>query len=79
MSDLLERDPQLAARRPLVPLPHPALGEFGHMRTPLDFSRSTSVPFRAPNMGEHDRAIATEICGLSPQRFDELLEQGVFR
>lgn len=79
MSDLLQRDPQLAARRPLVPLPHPALGEFGHMRTPLDFSRSTILPFRAPNMGEHDRAIATEICGLSPQRFDELLEQGVFR
>ena len=79
MADLMERDAQLEARRPLVPLEHPLLGTFGHMRTPLDFSRSTPLPFRAPNMGEHNRRIALDICGLSPARVDELETLGVFR
>ena len=79
MSDLMERDPHLAARHALVPLAHPLLGEFGHMRTPVDFSRSTASPFRAPNLGEHNREIATEICGLSPSRFEELEKLGVFK
>jgi len=79
MSDLMERDPQLMARRPLMPLRHALLGEFGHMRTPVDFSRSTLSPFRAPNLGEHNRQIATGICGLAPARFEELEKLGVFR
>ena len=79
VSDLLERDAQLLARRPLVPLTHPLLGEFGHMRTPIDFSRSTASSFRAPNMGEHNRQVAMEICGLSPSRLEELEKLGVFR
>jgi crotonobetainyl-CoA:carnitine CoA-transferase CaiB-like acyl-CoA transferase len=78
MSDLFD-DPQLQSRRPLVMLPHPLLGEFGHVRTPLDFSRSTSTPFRAPGMGEHVRRIATEICDLLPERIDALEKLEVFR
>jgi crotonobetainyl-CoA:carnitine CoA-transferase CaiB-like acyl-CoA transferase len=78
MSDLMN-DPQLQARQPLVPLHHPLLGEFGHMRTPLDFSRATTAPFRAPSMGEHNRQIATELCGLPPARFEALEQMGVFR
>jgi len=62
-----------------VPLAHPLLGEFGHMRTPIDFSRSTTSSFRAPNMGEHNRQVAMEICGLSPSRLEELEKLGVFR
>jgi crotonobetainyl-CoA:carnitine CoA-transferase CaiB-like acyl-CoA transferase len=79
MSDLMDRDVQLQSRRPLVPLPHPALGEFGHMRTPIGFSRSTTAPFRAPGMGEHNREIVTGIGGLSPERFAELEQLEVFR
>jgi crotonobetainyl-CoA:carnitine CoA-transferase CaiB-like acyl-CoA transferase len=79
MSDLMERDAQLAARHPLLPLVHPLLGEFGHMRTPIDFSRCTTSPFRAPGMGEHNRQIATEICGLTASRCEELETLGVFR
>jgi crotonobetainyl-CoA:carnitine CoA-transferase CaiB-like acyl-CoA transferase len=78
MSDLFD-DAQLQARRPLVPMRHPLLGEFGHMGTPIAFSRSTATPYRAPGMGEHNRRIATEICGLSPSKFEELDRQGVFR
>ena len=79
ISDLIERDPQIRARGSLVNLPHPLLGEFGHMRTPIDFSRSRGVPFRAPNMGEHDRRIVREICGLPDSRVAELEKLGVFK
>jgi len=79
MSDLMERDPQIQARRPLVPLHHPLLGEFGHMATPIAFSRCVAAPFRAPAMGEHNRTIAGQICGLSASRIDELEQQGVFK
>lgn len=79
MADLFERDPQIRARGALVPLSHPLLGEFGHMRTPIDFSRAGGVPFRAPNMGEHNRRIAREISGLSEERLAELEQLGVFK
>ena len=79
MSDLMERDGHLEMRLPLVPLEHPHLGFFGHMRTPINFSRSRTHAFRAPNMGEHNRQIATEVCGLSPERFEALEKLGVFR
>jgi crotonobetainyl-CoA:carnitine CoA-transferase CaiB-like acyl-CoA transferase len=78
MAELFD-DAQLQSRRPLVPLVHPSLGEFGHVRTPIDFSRSTVTPFRAPSMGEHDRQIAVDICGLTPARYAALADLGVFR
>ena len=79
MSDLMEHDEHLRARHPLLALEHPLLGEFGHMRTPLAFSRSTTSPFRAPGMGEHNRQVAMEICGLSAARVEALEKLGVFR
>jgi crotonobetainyl-CoA:carnitine CoA-transferase CaiB-like acyl-CoA transferase len=79
VSELVERDPQIQARGSLLPLLHPLLGEFGHMRTPIDFSRSCGAPFRAPGMGEHNQHVALSICGLSQARFEELERQGVFK
>jgi crotonobetainyl-CoA:carnitine CoA-transferase CaiB-like acyl-CoA transferase len=79
MADLVERDPQIRARGSLIALRHPLLGEFGHMRTPIDFSRSRAAPFRAPGMGEHNQHIAREVCGVSQARFEELETQGVFQ
>jgi crotonobetainyl-CoA:carnitine CoA-transferase CaiB-like acyl-CoA transferase len=79
MQDLFERDPQIEARRALVPLEHPILGTFGHVRTPIDFSCSRPRPYRAPSMGEHNRQIATLLCGISNERIDELERSGVFK
>lgn len=79
MEDLCERDPQLRARHVLLPLDHAVLGRFGHVRTPIDFSASRPQPFRAPSIGEHNRAIAQALCGLSPARIDELERLGVFK
>jgi crotonobetainyl-CoA:carnitine CoA-transferase CaiB-like acyl-CoA transferase len=79
IEDLLERDPQLKARRSLVPLDHALLGTFGHMRTPLTFSRSQLRPFRAPSIGEHSQSIARDICGIDAARVLQLDALGVFQ
>jgi crotonobetainyl-CoA:carnitine CoA-transferase CaiB-like acyl-CoA transferase len=79
IEDLLERDPQIAARSAMIPLDHAVLGRFGHVRTPINFSASTVAPFRAPSIGEHSADIARELCGLSEARIDELQKLGVFK
>ncbi len=79
IEDLMERDPQIAARGALITLDHEALGPFGHVRAPITFSRSRIAPFRAPRIGEHCREIARELAGLSQERIDALERLGVFR
>lgn len=79
IEDLLERDPQIAARGALVTLDHPLLGTFGHVRTPMTFSHSVVAPYRAPRIGEHSHAIARELSGLSEARIAELEAAGVFK
>lgn len=79
IEDLIDGDTALLDRGALVTLDHPALGAFGHVRTPVSFSRDTVAPYRAPGMGEHGEAIAAEIAGLSLERIGELAAAGVFR
>jgi crotonobetainyl-CoA:carnitine CoA-transferase CaiB-like acyl-CoA transferase len=77
--DMIERDPQLIGRGALVTLPHPLLGPFGHIATPLRLSRDAFQPYRAPRMGEHLAEVAAGICGLSPERIAQLESAGVFQ
>ncbi|MEO5706273.1 MAG: CoA transferase [Alteraurantiacibacter sp.] len=77
--DLIENDPQMAQRGALVMLDHPLLGPFGHLATPIRFSRDIPAPFRAPGMGEHAHDVAAEICGLDAATIASLDDQGVFR
>ena len=79
IEEVLEADPQIAARCPLLPIEHPLLGEFGHMRTPMQLSRTKIEMFRAPGIGEHSKSIARELTGLSDSRIDELESLGVFQ
>jgi crotonobetainyl-CoA:carnitine CoA-transferase CaiB-like acyl-CoA transferase len=79
IEDLLERDPALAARGALVALPHPKLGAFGHVRTPIGFSAHDLEPYRAPGIGEHNREVVCGIAGLSPGRLAALIESGVMK
>jgi len=78
IEDMVENDPGLIARDALVELKHPLLGPFGHMRTPLSFTRHHPRPFRAPGMGEHSEHIARTITGLSGETVKALKEAGVF-
>ena len=77
--DMIDRDPQLNGRGALVTLDHPILGPFGHIATPISFSRDSFAPFRAPGMGEHAHAIARDLCGLTNARIAELEAAGVFQ
>ena len=79
VEDLLEFDPQLAARGCLMVLPHPLLGPFGHMRTPMTLPGHELQPYRAPSIGEHSLSIAQTIGGLEPARIAELESMGVFQ
>jgi crotonobetainyl-CoA:carnitine CoA-transferase CaiB-like acyl-CoA transferase len=79
IEDLIERDESLRARGALVDLPHCKLGSFGHMRTPLSFSRDAVTPYRAPALGEHTREIALGLAGLSVERLAELECGGVLK
>jgi crotonobetainyl-CoA:carnitine CoA-transferase CaiB-like acyl-CoA transferase len=78
IEDLLERDPSLALRGALCRLEHARLGTFGHVRTPIDFSRDTVAPYRPPGLGEHGLAIARDVAGLAPERIAQLEALGVF-
>jgi crotonobetainyl-CoA:carnitine CoA-transferase CaiB-like acyl-CoA transferase len=79
IEDMLERDPQLAARAPLPLLDHPILGAFGHIRTPVTFSRSVLAPYRPPRLGEHSHEIARTLSGLTDARIEALEAAGVFK
>jgi crotonobetainyl-CoA:carnitine CoA-transferase CaiB-like acyl-CoA transferase len=78
MQDLMEQDPQLAARQALVALENQYLGSFGHVRTPMTFSNESVEPYRAPGLGEHSIEVATSVAGLSTARATELKDKGVF-
>jgi crotonobetainyl-CoA:carnitine CoA-transferase CaiB-like acyl-CoA transferase len=78
IEDLVERDATLRQRGALVDLPHPKLGRFAHVRTPIAFSRDDVTPFRAPALGEHSREIARTLAGLGTERLAKLEAEGVF-
>ena len=77
--DLLDHDPQIAGRAALWDLEHAVLGTFGHIATPMAFSRDTLAPFRAPSIGEHAHEVAREIARLSPADIVRLESDGVFK
>jgi crotonobetainyl-CoA:carnitine CoA-transferase CaiB-like acyl-CoA transferase len=79
IEDLLEHDAALLARGALVDLPHPKLGPFGHIRTPISFSGDVVTAFRAPAMGEHNGEIALQVAGLTTERYAALQALGVFQ
>ncbi|MFO1503347.1 MAG: CoA transferase [Steroidobacteraceae bacterium] len=78
IEDLVELDTPLRERGALVMLPHPKLGEFGHVRTPISFSRDVPQPYRAPGLGEHNAEVL-RIAGLDAARHSALEAAGVFK
>src|SRR5690606_27902243 len=77
IEDLIERDATLRRRGALIDLPHPKLARFGHVRTPIAFSRDAVTPYRAPAIGEHSREIARTLAGVEAARLAELEAAGV--
>jgi crotonobetainyl-CoA:carnitine CoA-transferase CaiB-like acyl-CoA transferase len=79
VEDLVEHDAPLRARGALVELPHPKLGAFGHVRTPISFSRDLQQPYRAPGLGEHNAEIIRGAAGLDDARYAALESAGVLK
>jgi len=79
IEDMLERDVTLRARGALVELPHPKLGPFGHVRTPISFSGERIEPYRAPGLGEHNREILTQAAGFTAEHYEALRDAGVLQ
>jgi crotonobetainyl-CoA:carnitine CoA-transferase CaiB-like acyl-CoA transferase len=75
--DMIEKDAQLAPRAALVALDHPLLGRFGHVNTPIAFSRDSFAPYRAPSLGEHRFEVLRDVCGFDAERIDSLEQSGV--
>jgi crotonobetainyl-CoA:carnitine CoA-transferase CaiB-like acyl-CoA transferase len=79
IEELIELDATLTHRGALVTLPHPKLGDFGHVRTPLSFSVDRQTPYRAPGLGEHSFEVASSVAGLSAERVAGLDAAGVLK
>ena len=79
IEDLMEADEPLRARGALVTLPHPKLGAFGHVRTPVSFSVDRPQPYRAPGLGEHNTQIIREVAGLDAVQLAGLESAGVLK
>ena len=77
IEDLLTDDPVVTQLDALIDLNHTVHGTFGHVNTPIRFSRDGVEPFRAPEIGEHTASVAETIGGLDDVRIRELIDNSV--
>ena len=71
-------DPQVTHREMLVSLPHPRLGEWTYVNTPIKLSRTPGVPLsQAPDLGEHTEEVLAHFLGMEPVEVAKLAQEGV--
>lgn len=76
--DVLERDPQLAARGHWVTLDHAEVGPSTYNSAPYRYSQASSAPTSpAPLLGQHTREVCRELLGLDDQAIDRLTRDGI--
>jgi len=76
-SDVLTRDPQLAARGHWLVMDHPEMGPSTYNSAPFRFSDADSAPSSpAPLLGQHTREICREFMSLGDAEIDRLVECG---
>lgn len=76
--DLVENDPQLAARAFFQPVVHPEVGEMRVDRLPPLMSLTPPrVQGPAPLLGQHTEAILRDLLGLDQETIDRYLVEGV--
>lgn len=77
LTDLAD-DEQIVANGYMVKLPHPDLGEWWHVPTPVHFDKTpVGVRSVAPHVGEHTDAILAEDLGYSRAAIDDLRKREV--
>jgi CoA:oxalate CoA-transferase len=47
------------------------------IRNPVRLPGASPVPMAPPRLGQHTREVLQQLCGLAPERIDELLERGI--
>lgn len=78
--DLVDQDPQLAARGYLVTLDHPEMGPTVYNAAPYNFSGTPGGPHRsAPMLGQDNEAVFKGILGLSDDEMQRMTEADVFK
>jgi formyl-CoA transferase len=70
-------DPHLKAREMIVDLDFPTRGTYQTVGCPVKLSDSPAQLSRPPLLGEHTRALLSELCGVDPDEVKRLHEDGV--
>lgn len=77
MADLID-DPQLDARNVWWEIEHSEIGEHTYESPPFELSKTPSGPgLPAPCLGEHNEEFYVDIFGMSPERFERLVDEEV--
>jgi benzylsuccinate CoA-transferase BbsF subunit len=77
--DLIDHDPQLAARDVYFTLDHPVIGPAQFEGVPIRFSRSEAINWRsAPLLGEDNAYVFHELVGLSAEEYARAEQEGAF-
>ncbi len=76
--DKVAAHPQILARDMIVEVPHPRLGAFKAINSPIKLSRTPAEVARpAPDLGEHSAEVLARFLGLSQREIAELREARV--
>ena len=70
-------DPQLRHRGFFVDIDHPEVGVKASAGIPLRFSETQLHYGSAPLLGEHNREVFTELVGVPPEEFEQLVQDSV--
>ena len=74
----LANDPHLKAREYFTYLEHPLLGHTMTDRSPIRFSDSSVIGWKAaPTLGEDNRYVYMELLGLTEKEYSSYIEKGV--
>ena len=76
--DQVASDPQVAHRGMVVEMPHPRLGTWRTVNSPIKLSRSPGeVRGIAPDLGQHTEEVLGALLDLTQEQVEELRQQGV--
>ncbi len=76
--DKVVADPQVEARNMIVPVHHPAAGEFRVVNTPVRLSRTPAALEQAsPDLGEHTKKVLSNLLGMTESELASLEADGV--
>jgi crotonobetainyl-CoA:carnitine CoA-transferase CaiB-like acyl-CoA transferase len=72
------QDPHVAARNMIVEAEHPFYGTVKTIASPVKVGSGTRPPQRAPQRGEHTRAVLDELLGITGEEYADAASAGAF-